>query len=810
MHEFKGMSERVAKMRERYRTTKPRVDISRYKLVTEFYMENQQLTGILKRAKNLRNLFENMPTYIADDEVIVGNQGNSYRCSALYPETSFAWVFQEMAEGGFENRFVDPYDINKEDEEYIKQTGAFWLKNNMSAITDEYLPKKYKEDYIGNGVVLFNAFGNAQCPVGHFAANHWVATQKGFAAIRDEARAKMKELEDNGFGGDGAYKYNFYTAVEIVTEGIIIYTKRYAKAALEKAEAETNPERKKELLMMADSLNWIIENPCRTYYDALQCIFLYQMSMCLDAQQHGISFGRLDQYLGRYYEQDIANGTLTPEYAQELTDLFILKIAEQNKCISAFSTACNPGYTSGMLVTIGGVDKEGNDATNEVTYMVLESLARLQLHSPPLALRVNDQMPSKLWEAAIACTKRCGGVPTFEYDGVIIPAMMKRGVSLEDARNYCLIGCVEPSIGGYEWAQPGGTGTESYINIVNALVQAINNGTNPLKSFFPGTPDPHQTGPATGYLYEMNSIEEVCEAFKKQIDFWMPWHANCTNAWETIASFHTQLPLVSATVEGCMESGKDVQCGGAKYNSTGSSCIGIGNVADSLNVINQVCFVQKIATTRQLYDALMANWEGYEELRQKINGIVPRMGNGDPESDKFVKFVAETYANAITKCEGHRGGKYQAGCYPVTLNVAFGKMTWATPDGRKIGEPLSDGISPVQGMDKNGPVATMQSILKYDQSDFGNGTLCNMKFHPTALASDDGVQKLRSVMESYFKNGGMELQLNVVSSETLRDAQANPDKYRDLVVRVAGFSAYFVEVFKDSQDDLIRRTELNL
>ncbi|MCF0121146.1 MAG: glycyl radical protein, partial [Oscillospiraceae bacterium] len=247
--------------------------------------------------------------------------------------------------------------------------------------------------------------------------------------------------------------------------------------------------------------------------------------------------------------------------------------------------------------------------------------------------------------------------------------------------------------------------------------------------------------------------------------------------------------------------------GGAMFNSTGNSCIGVGNVADSLNMIDQVCFKKKLATTREMYDALMNNWEGYEELRQRIVGQLPHFGNADPECDKYMTFAANTYADSINRCVNPRGTHYSAGCYPVTLNVMFGMMTGATPDGRKAGEPLADGISPVQGQDKKGPIATMQSLLTFDYTAYGNGTLCNMKFHPTSLAAKDGVKKLVSIMQSYFKQGGMELQLNIVSGDTLRAAQEHPENYRDLVVRIAGFSAYFVEVFKESQDDLIRRTE---
>lgn len=802
------ITERVKRIREKCRTTAPSLDISRYRLVTEFYMENPQLTGILKRAKNLYNLFENIPITINEDEIIVGWQGKKYRSSALYPEHSWKWFMEELRTNNFRTRSVDPYLLDEEDEKYLLETGDFWLKNNMSAITDEYNPRPLQDKLDQSAVIFFNASDNAIVPVGHFVANFWTATQKGFGAIRDEAEAKLAYMEEHGIFGDDVNKYHFYRAVSIVCDGIILWSKRYAAEAQRQADACTDPARKAELLEMADSLNWIMEHPCRNFHDALQCIYLYQLAMSMDGQLHGISFGRMDQYLGRYYEKDLAEGKITPEKAQEMVDLFFLKLMELNKVWSEMATASNPGYTCGTLITLGGVDMEGRDATNPVTYMFLQASTRMSLNVPQ-ALRVHEGTPDELWEAAIECTKVCGGIPTFESDTAIIPAMMKRGVPLEYARNYCLHGCVEPGIGGYEWCQPGGNGNQSYINIVNAMLMALNNGISTMQ--VPGAPKNTKIqGPETGYLYEMNSMEEVLEAVKKQFYFWMPWHANCTNTWETIAAFHMPLPMVSATFAGCMESGKDVMNGGAMFNSTGNSCIGVGNVAESLNVIDQVCFKKKWATTRELYDALMNNWEGYEDLRQRIVGQLPHFGNADPDCDKYMTFAANTYAEAINQCVGPRGNHYSAGCYPVTLNVVFGYMTGATPDGRKQGEPLTDGISPVQGQDKNGPICTMQSLLTFDYTAYGNGTLCNMKFHPTSLSAKDGISKLVSVMKSYFEQGGMELQLNIVSGETLRDAQAHPENYRDLVVRVAGFSAYFVEVFKDSQDDLIRRTEMAL
>jgi formate C-acetyltransferase len=319
-----------------------------------------------------------------------------------------------------------------------------------------------------------------------------------------------------------------------------------------------------------------------------------------------------------------------------------------------------------------------------------------------------------------------------------------------------------------------------------------------------------QTGPATGYLYEMESFDEVLAAYQRQVEYFVKWHAANINSFEYVARQNVPLPAVSCTVEGCMESGKDVMYGGAKFNSTGIAGIGIGNVADSLQMIKRLCFDEQRCTTRELYDALMNDWQGHEDLLNYVRSEAPHFGNGIEECDEWAGWAADVFAVAVNSCTGPRG-RFSAGLYPVTANVAFGLITAATPDGRHLGEPLADGISPVQQMDKQGPTALLHSVSKFDQSKFPNGTLLNMKFHPTALASEEGVEKLAQLIKTYFFNmDGMEMQINVVTSRTLRNAQEQPDEYRDLVVRIAGFSVYFIEMNRFSQDDLISRTELTL
>ncbi|MCL2401715.1 MAG: hypothetical protein FWC90_03620 [Oscillospiraceae bacterium] len=811
MYKLSPITERVQKMREKYRDAQPEICTARYRLITEFYMHNPDMTGTLKRAKNLHNILSHIPVRIDDGEVIVGGQSGKYRACALYPENSVRWLKEEVESRYISTREIDPYILAEDDRNYILATVDFWMGECMSAKTDAQVLDEYKP-IAGNGVTTFGPSNQAQAPVGHFCTGYDTAIRKGFAAIKAEAEAKIQELLDAALPGDTIDQYNFYRAVAIVSDAMIIYAKRYASLAEEKAAVEKNPVRKEELLAMAECLHWTIENPARNFHDAVQALFLYQTALCLDANMHGMSFGRVDQYLGDFYDADVAAGRITPEYAQELMDLFYLKVAEMNKPWSYGATMSAPGYTSGQLMTLGGIDKNGNDATNAVTFMMLQAAGRLLLHDPPQALRIHKNTPPELWEAAIETTKLAGGVPSFENDELIIPVLMNRGLSLEDARDYCLIGCVEPAGCGTEWPACGGVGTESFLNMAKALLLAINDGYNVrpmINGFLPapeGTPNT-RVGLATGYLYNMNSIDEVQAAYQAQIECFVRWHAMNINSFEYVARKILPQPLVSATMAGCMENGADVMDGGAKYNSTGSAGIGIGNVADSLNMIQHCCFDKKICTTREMYDAIMNDWEGFEDLHTYILNEAPHFGNGLPECDEYVTFAAKSYSDASDKLTGPRG-RYSAGLYPVTTNVAFGSVTGATPDGRRAGEPLADGIAAPQGYDKNGPTAVIRSVAAIDQSDFGNGTLMNLKFHPSALSGKDGWVKLSELMKTYFALGGMELQLNVISTDTLRDAQKNPEKHKDLVVRVAGFSSYFIELHPSGQADLIRRTEL--
>ena len=807
MYEFSSVTPRVERVRALYRDTIPYLDLHRYRLITEFYQTHRSLTGNLKRAMNFANFCEKMPIWIREDDLIVGTYVATYKASALYPEYNLRWIIPEILDGTLATRESDPYYFREEDKQYILDTVDFWDQESLCAKVNPYIPMEY-QIRAKNSVLNFTAQDICPQPIGHFAPNFHKAVDVGFGAVKAEAEQKMAELLAKGMPG-GAAQYNFYRGISIVCGGMITFAKRYAAEAARQAAACADPVRKAELERIADTMGWIMEHPARDFRDAVQAAWFYQMCILMDANMHGASIGRLDQVLGPYAEADIAAGRITRDEAQELIDLFYLKIAECNKVWGERNSKSSPGYTSGQLITVGGVDKDGKDATNVVTYMSLEAMGRLKLHSPSQALRLHEGTPHKLWECAIAVNKINGGVPSFYSDKIVMKALEGRGIRKEDLWNYCLIGCVEPSIGGEEWPACGGIGISTYVNFVNMFTLAINDG-KPYMFNSPVVDPACQAGPHTGYLYDMKSIDEVMAAYKTQMEYWTTWYATLVNIHEDVTRREIPQPVISASMTGCMESGRDVMDGGSKYNSNGMSGIGLGNVAESFNVINQLCFEQKKCTTRELYDALMANWEGYEELRQYIIGRVPHYGNGDAKIDRFAAFTADSFSEFVPTLTSHRG-HFAAGMYPVTMNVVFGKFTPATPDSRKAGDSLSDGISAVQSFDTNGPTSELLSVTSFDHTKYSNGILLNMKFHPTALANDAGVEKLIDVMKTYFfELNGMEMQMNIVSTETLRDAQEHPENYKDLVVRIAGFSAYFVEVYKDAQNDLIRRTELNL
>ncbi|MBQ8831422.1 MAG: hypothetical protein IJ017_07460 [Oscillospiraceae bacterium] len=797
MYNFPSVTDRVKVLRQRYRDSLPTIDSERTRILTDYYKESMFEVPMIRRAKALYNILSKCTVRIEPDELIVGNTGKYYKGCMIFAEyNSLDWMPREFADGTYDARTIQEGKayMAQEDRDYFCEVAPFWHDNCVGGRTTVEMPEEFPL-LCATGAIPYHPMRRNQSH-GHFNANYRKVVDTGFGAIKAEALQKLEELKGN-IGGNDAEKWYFYRSVVISCDAAMIFSKRLGAEARRQAE-EAEGKRKEELLKMADSLEWIMENPCRSFYEAVQAVYLYHLILCYEGSYLGLTIGRFDQHVGDYLERDLKNGVITYEKAQEIIDCFCLKVADLiGSGPKAFMTVIG-SYSGNMRLTLGGRKKDGTDASNTATYMTLNSMARLKLHDPNTSLCVHEDTPAELWEAGVETSKLCGGNPTFDNADLIIGILQERGLSLEDARNFCIVGCVELSGSGCEFANVSAPFSRTFLTIPQVLVHAINNGINPVSGI--------QGGKATGYLYEMETFEDVKKAFADQLEYIMDWQHTFDTLTEYVGNPQVPVPIASATVDGCMESGRDMLVGGAKYNSTGNACIGIGTCIDSLLAIRYAVFEKKICTARELYDAWIANWEGYEDLRQRIINDTPFFGNGDPKTDEIASWVSDMYTSRINSYRGPRGG-YQAGIYSAGVHVDMGKGVFATPNGRKAGAPLSDGASPTQGADKCGPTGVAQSVLALHPKNYRNGIQFNMKFHPKAVEGEEGVMKLRSFVEAFFEQGGMQVQYNIVSSDVLKAAQKNPEEHRDLVVRVAGFSAYFIELVPELQNDLISRTD---
>lgn len=799
MYKLTGITPRVMRLRDLYRDTVPALDAERTRILTDYYKSSENEVPILRRAKFLYKLLTEMTIHVDDDELIVGNIGKGFRPGCLWAEyTGLNWLGDELRSGEFDKRDsrTAVMTLSQEDRDYLLSVEEYWERNGVGAKLGAAMPQELSALAAANVIPHIPGSKYAMTH-SHFTVNYRKAVTKGFGAIRDEAREKLAEMHGN-VPGDKVEQYFFYQAIEIVCDAVIALSKRYAAECRKAADRAESEGRRAELLQMADSLDWIMENPARTLHEALQVIFLYYMSLFINGDFLGLCPGRVDQDVGDFLDADLASGRITQEDAQELFDCFAIKLADMMLSGAAGATLVWGAYSNNIRITIGGLKPDGTDATNAATYMLLQTAGRLQLHDPTLSLCIHEGTPDELWEAGLETVKITGGIPTFDSCNLIVDLLVKRGLSLEDARNFCIIGCDEVSGTGCDFSNVSGPFSKTFITMPGAMVLAVNDGVNPQNGV--------QSGLHTGYLYEMESFEQLRDAFEKQFLYFLDWKFTLNNICEYVGNQYVQSPIASATMDGCMESGKDMIMGGAKYNGTGGACLGMGTVTDSLAAIKYLVFDKKICTARELYDAIMADWEGYEPLRQRVINEAPHYGNGDPYADEIIGWVSDLYADRFNSYMGMRG-KHNAGIYSAGVHVAQGLGVWATPDGRKNRQPISDGISAAQGADKNGPTGVASSVIAAHPYNYANGMQFCLKFHPSSMAGEDGNIKMRSFIETFFDQGGMQIQYNVISSDIMREAQANPEDYKNLVVRVAGFSAYFVELNELLQNDLISRTD---
>jgi formate C-acetyltransferase len=813
------ISERIKELKaKRARINKDlHLNFERNRILTDYFKTHMKQYPVLKKAGFLYEWCATREINIDDDDIFLGDSGP--HCRTVHfdiEQTSPAWL--RGCFGDTDERFRAAWQVpgsvwvSDEDRKWALEEADFWENNNISAtsrgmMSDEDL--QYASPFI--------KYMSGTYP-GHFNPNYERAVTVGFGAVRRSAQEKLDEIVRHTTA-DNVRSELFYRGLVKVCDGMILMSKRYAEGCRKKAETAATPERRAELLKMADSCEWIIENPARSLWEGFQTIFFYWYLIIADGTHWADSPGLIDSFLGPLLENDLKTGALTHEQAQELCDAFLLHAGDliimfpkpnNDQLIEAHKNGKTmfdlqggmQNIAAGSLITIGGQKTDGTGDYNLVTEMILLAYYRMRVAEPSLALRINKHTPDRIWDIAIATSKRSGGFPQFNNDDVIIQTMLDKGVPLEDARRYAVFGCVEPAISGKEWSMAAnGGGFFGGTSLVNVLQYVIHGNVNPMH----GT----QGSFPCKKLYEYESFEELKAEVERQIKLYIEQGARAFH--RAAFTFNAEWPCLSASVmtEGCLESGKDVTWGGAKYNGMGSMFSTLATVGDSLMVIKKLCFDDKIVTTRELYDALSANWQGHELLRQRILNEVPLFGNDNDEPDSIVKWFTNYWADQFNSQPGVNNGTNNVGVLDLYWTGA-GKMTFATPDGRRTGDALSPPGDPYPNAVKNGPLAYVKSVAKIPWDKMRCGGAINLRLDANSVRSEDSTSKVRQLIQSFFTMGGIQFHFTVADTAIMRAAQKNPQDYQDLIVRIAGFSAYFTHLPFDDQENYIARYELGV
>ena len=827
-------SPRIQKLVDALYEHMPVIESARAKLITESYKETEGEPIITRRAKAFAHILHNIPIIIRDNELIVGSSTIAPRGCQTFPEFSYEWREAEL--DTVATRTADPFEIAEETKAELKEADKYWKGKTTSELATSYMAPEAIKAIEHNIFTPGNYFYNG---VGHVTVKYWEVLETGFEGIMEKAQ---KELDGCSVGdGNYARKSHFLEAVILSCKAVIDYAGRYAKLAQEMAAQTSDPVRKQELFVIAENCSRVPAKGAQNFYEACQSFWFVQQLLQMESSGHSISPGRFDQYMYPYYKKDMEAGTITREFAQELMDCIWVKLNDLNKCRDAASAEGFAGYSLFQNLIAGGQNKEGEDVTNDLSVMCIQASMHVHLPAPSLSVRVWNGSPHEFLIKAAELTRTGIGLPAYYNDEVIIPALQNRGLSLEDAREYNIIGCVEPQKAG----KTEGWHDAAFFNMCRPLELVFSNGMD--KGEMVGIP--------TGDVTQMKTFDEFFDAYKKQMEYCISLLVNADNAIDVAHAERCPLPFLSCMIDDCLKEGKSVQEGGAVYNFTGPQGFGIANMADGLFAIRKLVYEDKKVSMKELKEALAWNYdkgldaqsagdmtemimkamqkagrnvdastaEGLmktfmgmkpgEQKTQRFKEIhdmideVPKFGNDIPEVDYFAREVAYTYSKPLQKYNNPRGGKFQAGLYPVSANVPLGGQTGATPDGRYAHTPVADGVSPSAGKDVKGPTAAATSVSRLDHFIVSNGTLFNQKFHPSALSGREGLEKFVALIRGYFDQKGMHMQFNVVDRQTLLDAQEHPEKYKHLVVRVAGYSALFTTLSRSLQDDIIRRTE---
>lgn len=798
---FGTLTERMKEFREEVLDEKPYIDAQRAILATLAYKENLNQPRVMVRAKMLEKVLDHMSIYIEDKSLLAGNQATKNRNAPIFPEYTMEFAMNELNQ--FEKRDGDVFYITEKTKEQLREIAPFWQNNNLRARGEALLPEEVRV-FMETGV--FGMEGKLNAGDAHLAVNYERILKDGLRGY--EKRVKEYKATLDLTDPESIDKYCFYNAVLIVLEAVRNFANRYSVLAKDLAEKELNQERKIELLEISRICSKVPYEPAETFQEAVQSVWFIQLILQIESNGHSLSYGRFDQYMYPYYDRDIKNGTIKESEALELLTCLWIKTLTINKVRSQAHTLSSAGSPMYQNVTIAGQTIDKKDAVNDLSFLVLKSVAQTRLTQPNLTVRYHKNINKHFLDECVEVMRLGFGMPALNNDEIIIPSFMDWQVKEEDAYNYSAIGCVETAVPG-KWGYRC-TGM-SYINFPRMLLCTMNNGVDLTsnKRFTKGY----------GYFTEMESYEELLKAWDKTIREITRYSVIVENVIDKASERDVPDILCSALTDDCIARGKTIKEGGAVYDFISGLQVGIANMADCLAAIKKLVYEEKKITRQELWNAILDDFSSPEnkKIQEMLIREAPKYGNDDDYVDQLIVEAYDSYIEEIEKYPNTRynrgpiGGIRYAGTSSISANVGQGMSTMATPDGRNAFEPLAEGCSPAHNSDKNGPTAVFKSVSKLRTNKITGGVLLNQKMTPQMLSTEENRQKLELLIKTFFNRlHGYHVQYNIVSKETLIDAQKHPEKHKDLIVRVAGYSAFFNVLSKKTQDDIIGRTEQSL
>ncbi|MCL2897914.1 choline trimethylamine-lyase [Brenneria tiliae] len=782
---------RIAALRARYLKAKPFISISRARAVTDVYRRNPGMPAILLRAMAFRRACQTAPLVIEDGELIISHPAGRARGGEISPEIAWRWVAEELE--SMATRAQDPYFISESDQQELREhIFPFWQGRSLDEMAETQLRQAglwawSNDEGICDLTIKTQNGGGDTCP-----GYDNILLTRGMGGIRAQAVEALDGLR--AVADDAQEKRYFYQSVIQTCDGVIEYARRYAAYAGRLAEKQTDPLRRAELRQLAEICLRVPEHPPRHFHEALQSIWFVQSLFILEENQTGISLGRADQYLWPYLEADLAAGVLTQEQAETLICCWMIKMSECLWICSESTAMYFAGYQPFINLVVGGQQREGGDATNPLSLLFMDCSRKLKLYQPGLAVRIHNQTPARFLRKVVDVIRAGMGFPACHFDDAHIKMMLRKGFDYEDARDYCLMGCVEPQKSGkiYQWTSVG------YTTFTSAIELAINNGK---------TASGAQVGPQTGEIATLADYRAFEDAVKTQLRHIIRQAAEATLIVQKLHKAHAPKPLISCLIDGCVESGKDVMQGGAFVNNgPGLIWTGLADFANSMMVMRELVYRQRRVTPVEMADALNNNFQGQETLRHACLQV-DKFGNDIKAVDliardliRFIEYEHRKYPMLYSP--------FTHGTLSISNNTPFGLMTGALPSGRLAGQPLADGISPAQQSDIAGPTAIINSISRLNVEEMEIGMVHNFKLMYGLLDTPEGEQGIINLLRTASQLGNAQMQFSYVDNDTLLKAQKNPDAYRNLMIRVAGYSAFFVELSREVQDEIISRTVL--